>query len=185
MDLFKKGKQTEELLKLAFKQNGIQFIDFGREHLIKESELSKTLSQSHSETAKSIRFTPDLIAYKKDWFYAESKTGQTIAEEPFKYYLKIEEQGKLIFIFFLFEQCFYFCKPSEVPFCVYEGETVFHYKTKLNIPLKESIWYCPRLLPENDYKAFKSKMKGSGTSFGQLDKEKLKQLKKLPYEIKI
>jgi hypothetical protein len=121
-----------------------------------------------------------LLVLNKNFFFAEVKTGSTIKKECFEHYLSLEEININILIFFLFNDVFYYCKPSEVPFYTYPSKDglMFHKMAEVYIPVEEH-WCFPGRMSKEDFWKYKNKMKASGNSFAFLNRNKLQKLKKL------
>ena len=177
MSRFQKGKQTVDKLKVILKIMNIPFEDVGREHTIKNERISYKLNTDKSLTAAFIRFQPDLIVYRNEPTFIEVKTGNTITKEAFRHYLKLENIGLNIQLFFFKFDAWYYSKPSEVEFFSYPSNKnlMYHSKVDLYIPV-QGHWTHPKRMNESDLQKYKSHFKCSGACFANVDLSRMKKL---------
>jgi len=162
------------------KQKGIKFFQIGRETKIDDIFFINHLNKDSSKTASFIRYFPDFLLISKRLFFAEIKNSSTIEKEAYDFYLHLEKEGCEIMIFFLLNESFRFCKPSEIPFIKYPtvNGLMRHFKAGVWVP-SDGIWSHPREMSQEDLKKFNDKMKSSGTSFAHICTNTLRTFKAL------
>ena len=174
----KKGKLAEEAFINRLQELKIPFDKFGREHRIKNKILIQLLNNDYSKTACHVRFSPDFFCYINEEFqFAEVKNSKTIEKHSFENYAFMDKIGVGILIFFFVQGEFYYCKPSEVPFCNH-GTYEKHYKAGVIIPVVDN-WVYPKKMNDKDFQTWKACTGGSGKPYASILISSIKKLRKL------
>lgn len=179
-----KAVSYESALIDYFNESGFVTAFNGTEHT--HPEFVNDLRVSEDTTSMFIRFQPDGVAHigkVPRSFYFEVKASQTIEKNAYDQYMKLASIGNVVVLFFGIQKdghiTFRWAFVEDIKF--QNSERVLEcYKQKnsrqQDIPIKNN-WFCPRLLPEDQYNSWKWQHKSSGTPYASVDFYYLKEIK--------